>query len=186
MYELIVFDLDNTLARSKTVIDTEMSDLFYKLLKKKKVAVISGGSFKQFEKELLFALPFDSKFENLHIFPTDGTAYYAWIKDEGRWAMIYQESLSEKEKIKIIDAFSQVLKNLKYDTGIHEGELIEDRISALTFSGLGQNAGLPEKQKWDPDQKKRTEIRNHLLLILPEFEISIAGTTSIDLSLIHI
>ncbi|MDO8430489.1 MAG: HAD family hydrolase, partial [Candidatus Taylorbacteria bacterium] len=85
MHELIVFDLDNTLARSKTVIDEEMAGLLYKLLKKKKVSVISGGSYAQFEKELLYALPFNTNFSNLHIFPTDGTAYYAWIRDEGRW-----------------------------------------------------------------------------------------------------
>jgi HAD superfamily hydrolase (TIGR01484 family) len=182
MYELIVFDLDNTLAPSKMVIDEEISSALKKLLQKKKVAVISGGSFKQFEKELLFNLPLDCKFENLHIFPTDGASYYAWITDEGRWQIIYQEVLADKDKIKILDAFGKVLKELHFDETVQVGKLIEDRISAMTFSGLGQDAELPAKQKWDPDHTRRTEIRNHLIPLLPEFEISIAGTTSIDIT----
>jgi len=35
------------------------------------------------------------------------------------------------------------------------GELIEDRGSQITYSGLGQFAPLAEKVKWDPDFSKR-------------------------------
>lgn len=182
MKELIVFDLDNTLARSKTTIDEEMSDLLEKLLKVKKVAVISGGSFKQFEKELLFNLKMTSNLSNLHIFPTDGAAYYIWIADSGKWQMIYQEVLTEKEKVQINDAFSQVLTEINFDTKGIIGELIEDRQSSITFSGLGQNADLAEKEVWDPDGKKRLYIKKLLEKRLGNFEIHIAGTTSIDIT----
>lgn len=182
MGDLIVFDLDNTLAISKTVIDEEMSDLLCKLLKNKKVAIISGGSFKQFEKEILQSLKLETNLSNLHIFPTDGTAYYVWIPNEGRWQLIYQERLTDKEKVRIIDAFSVVFRDINFDITKKAGELIEDRESAMTFSGLGQDAALLEKEKWDPDQKKRKEIRYHLIKIIPEFEINIAGTTSIDIT----
>ncbi len=182
MNDLIVFDLDNTLAISKTVIDEEMSDLFEKFLEVKKVAVISGGSFKQIEKELLFNLKLDTNFPNLHLFPTDGTAYYAWIKEEGRWQQIYQETLDPKDKIKIMDAFDQVLKEIHFDKSNIVGELVEDRESAITFSGLGQKAALADKEAWDPDNAKRSEIKKLLEKKLPEFEMGIAGTTSIDVT----
>ncbi|MDO8430767.1 MAG: HAD-IIB family hydrolase, partial [Candidatus Taylorbacteria bacterium] len=87
-----------------------------------------------------------------------------------------------KEKIKIHDTFSKVLKDLNFNVNIHKGELIEDRKSALTFSGLGQEAPLLGKEVWDPDQRKRIKIREHLIPLLPEFEIHIAGTTSIDIT----
>lgn len=182
MYELIVFDLDNTLAKSKTEIDTEMSELFSKLLKKKKVAVITGGGFVQVEKELLFNLSIDSDFENLHIFPNDGASYYVWMSKVGKWVMIYQEVLSEKVKVKIMDAFSLTLSEVKFDKNQSIGELIEDRGSSITFSGLGQGAPLETKVGWDSDNKKRTEIKDLLKKRLPDLEINIAGTTSIDIT----
>ncbi|SDB88076.1 hypothetical protein [Williamwhitmania taraxaci] len=50
MKRLIVFDLDGTLAVSKSSIDTEMAVLLHDLLQIVKVAVISGGDWPQFEK----------------------------------------------------------------------------------------------------------------------------------------
>lgn len=180
--KLIVFDLDNTLAVSKTVIDEEMSKLLLKLLEIKKVAVISGGSFKQLEKELLFHLSLETNLTNLHIFPTGGTSYYSWIRNEGKWALIYQEVLLEKDKIKIIDAISSVLKDINFDKKDIVGNLIEDKDSSITFSGLGQDADFNEKVKWDPDQKIRLGIKSGLDKILSDFEVKIAGTTSIDIT----
>ena len=43
MKKLIVFDLDGTLAESKSPIDADMSRLLHDLLSIVKVAVISGG-----------------------------------------------------------------------------------------------------------------------------------------------
>jgi hypothetical protein len=39
------------------------------------------------------------------------------------------------------------------------GEVIEDRGSQITFSALGQQAPLEEKEKWDPDYTKRKKIK---------------------------
>jgi phosphomannomutase len=50
---LVIFDLDGTLAESKQPMDSEMVRLLLELLEKKKVAVISGGSFEQFKKQFL-------------------------------------------------------------------------------------------------------------------------------------
>ena len=50
MKKLIVFDLDGTLAPSKSPIDTEVGSLLHDLLSVVKVAVISGGAWPQFEK----------------------------------------------------------------------------------------------------------------------------------------
>ena len=45
MKRLIVFDLDGTLAESKSSLDSEMTELLHKLLDIVKVAVISGGDW---------------------------------------------------------------------------------------------------------------------------------------------
>ena len=53
MKKLVVFDLDGTLAQSKSSLDAEMAALFNKLLGVIKVAVISGGNWPQFQKQVL-------------------------------------------------------------------------------------------------------------------------------------
>jgi phosphomannomutase len=47
--KLIVFDLDDTLADSKTPMDAEMADLVKQLLEKTKIAVIGGGKYQIFK-----------------------------------------------------------------------------------------------------------------------------------------
>jgi hypothetical protein len=70
MKKLIVFDLDGTLAESKSSIDNEMAGLLHDLLGTVKVAVISGGGWLQFEKQLLANLPHDEWHKNLFLLPT--------------------------------------------------------------------------------------------------------------------
>jgi phosphomannomutase len=51
--KLIVFDLDGTLAESKSAVDPAMSGLLHDLLAIVKVAIISGGGWPQFEKQVV-------------------------------------------------------------------------------------------------------------------------------------
>jgi len=74
--KLIVFDLDGTLAESKSSLDAEMSALIHDLLCIVKVAVISGGDWLQFEKQVISGLPHDKSLQNLSILPTCGTKFY--------------------------------------------------------------------------------------------------------------
>lgn len=182
MKDLIVFDLDNTLVPSKTIMDDEMVGLFTELLTKKKVAVISGGSLEQFKKEFINSLPDTANLSNLLLFPTDGTAFYKWSDSKRDWEKIYQESLTAEQKSKILNAFDSVLSSINFDKENINGKLIEDKDSAMTFSALGQDAELRLKEVWDPEQKKRKEIKALLDPILADFEVRIAGTTSIDIT----
>ena len=75
MKKLIVFDLDGTLAESKSSIDAEMARLLDDLLGIVKVAVISGGDWPQFEKQVLSHLPHDERLTNLSLLPTCGTKF---------------------------------------------------------------------------------------------------------------
>src|SRR3569623_888203 len=98
--ELIIFDLDGTLAPSKSPMDKEMGDLLMQLLARKKVAVISGGAFPQFQIQFLHALPAVSdNLSNLLIMPTSGGQLYVW---RGTWTQQYAEHLTPAEKEKIM------------------------------------------------------------------------------------
>ncbi|HLP05732.1 MAG TPA: HAD-IIB family hydrolase [Paludibacter sp.] len=180
MDQLIVFDLDGTLTLSKSPVDDKISGLLHQLLGLVQVAVISGGGWPQFENQLLPKLPRDERLGRLTILPTCGTQLYRCA--EGKWTKVYSEDLQPDEKQKIISSLHQALETVNLPVENRWGETIEDRGTQITFSGLGQHAPLDEKIKWDPHFSKRKEIRSVLIGMLPGFNISIGGTTSIDIT----
>jgi phosphomannomutase len=180
MKKLIVFDLDGTLAPSKTTIDVEMATLFTALLAVVKVAIISGGSWDQFETQVIARLPEDARLGNLSILPTSGTIFYQY-KDG--WQKLYSEDLSDAQKQTIIAALNAAVASSGFAATKTWGETIEDRGSQITYSALGQQAPLDEKSKWDPDFAKRQKIKALLDVALPDFSVRLGGTTSIDVTL---
>jgi hypothetical protein len=179
MKKLIVFDLDGTLAESKASIDTEMANLLNSLLKIVKVSVISGGAWSQFEKQVLDHLSHDERLKNLSLLPTCGTKFY---KYDSKWDLLYSEDFTDAEKKKIIGSLKQTTETPDLKAAQTWGELIEDRGSQITFSGLGQQAPLEEKTKWDPDFAKRKKVKALLDKLIPEFSVRLGGATSIDVT----
>ena len=179
MKKLIVFDLDGTLTESKADLDTEMSALLRDLLGVVKVAVISGGSWQQFEKQVLTNLPHNESLVNLSLLPTCGTKFFKYVKD---WEEIYSEDFTADEKEKIIRALKNAFTAAGFKIDKVWGEVIEDRGSQITFSALGQQAPLEEKKKWDPDFAKRKKMKTFLDTLIPEFFVRLGGTTSIDVT----
>ncbi len=101
MKSLIIFDLDGTLAESKSALDSEMTTLLTRLLGTVDVAIISGGAWAQFEKQVLALLPRDERLRRLSLLPTCGTKFYRF---DGAWKKLYSEDFAVDEKRKIIAA----------------------------------------------------------------------------------
>jgi len=179
MKKLIVFDLDGTLAESKSSIDSEMATLLDSLLGIVKVSVISGGNWSQFEKQVLVHLTRDEHLKNLSLLPTCGTKFYRY---ESEWKLLYSEDFTNEEKTKIIKSLKQATGAPDFKPPQTWGDIIEDRGSQITFSGLGQKAPLEEKEKWDPDFVKRKKIKTLLDNLIPEFSVRLGGATSIDVT----
>ncbi len=177
MKRLIVFDLDGTLAESKAAVDAEMASLLGHLLEVMNVAVISGGAWRQFEKQVLAHLSHHDRLRRLFLLPTNGTKFF---RRNGSWKELYSEDFNPAEKQKIIEALKAALDRSGIKTGRHWGEVIEDRGSQITFSALGQHAPLDAKKAWDPDFKKREKIKAILDPLIPEFSVRLGGATSID------
>ena len=179
MKKLVIFDLDGTLAESKAFLDAEMATLLARLLEVVKVAIISGGAWAQFEKQVLSYLPQDGRLKDLSLLPTCGTKFYRY---DGTWQKLYSEDFSTEETKRIINGLNQAIDQSGFRAVKHWGNLIEDRGSQITFSALGQEAPLDEKKKWDPDFKKREKIKEILKPLIPEFSIQFGGSTSIDVT----
>ncbi len=179
MKKLFVFDLDGTLAPSKSSIDADMAGLLHDLLGVMKVAVISGGAWAQFEEQLLARFKDRDRFENLSLLPTCGTQFYRY---DGEWTKVYSEDLTAEQRHNIIASLQKALDESGVTVEKVWGEAIEDRGSQITLSVLGQQAPLSAKQDWDPDFAKRKRITAKLAPMLPEFAINMGGTTSIDVT----
>jgi phosphomannomutase len=180
MKRLIAFDLDGTLALSKQPIDGDRAAIMARLLAVAMVAVISGGDWPQFEKQVIQRMTADADLSRLFIMPTTGTKLYRFVA--GSWQQIYADLFSDGERKQIRDSLQKAIEQAGVAPEKIWGEQIEDRGSQITFSGLGQEAPLEAKDKWDPDRKKREKIQALLQGMLPDFAINIGGATSIDIT----
>ena len=179
MKNLIIFDLDGTLAKSKSSIDKEMAELLNNLLDITQVAIISGGDWPQFEKQVLKYLPKNTFLKKLAILPTCGTKFYQYNSD---WKELYEENFTKEERDKVLKNLHTAIDDAKLNIGKTWGDQIEDRGSQITFSALGQKAPLEEKKGWDDDFAKRKKIVEPLRKSLSGFSIGMGGTTSVDIT----
>lgn len=180
MKELIAFDLDGTLAESKQPLEQEMGDALADLLTVAHVAVISGGDWPQFDKQVASRLPARADLSRLWLMPTTGTKLYT--HRNGAWSPVYAELFDDAQKQKILTAFDESLEATGFVPQETWGERIEDRGSQITFSALGQQAPVHAKEGWDPDFAKRRIIQADLRERLPGLSINMGGATSIDIT----
>jgi len=180
---VVAFDLDNTLAASKSPVTRQIADLLDGLLTSFQVCVISGGSFEQFETQLLRKLrTAPERLGGLHLMPTCGTRYYRFDIGAGAWKQVYAEDLTAAEKSKIVAALNKGADALGYREAKLWGAQIEDRGSQVTFSALGQAAPVAAKEAWDPDGTRKRKLRAYVAKLIPEFEVRVGGSTSVDVT----
>lgn len=179
---LVAFDLDDTLAPSKSPVEPSMLDVFSRLLEATTVAVISGGNFEQFEAQLVSRLEGvnEASLERLHLLPTCGTRYER--REAGAWRTMYQEHLSPAERDAALTALREEAEQLGLWEADTWGEILEDRGSQITFSALGQQAPVVAKQAWDPTGEKKNSLRAAVAARLPELEVRSGGSTSVDIT----
>jgi phosphomannomutase len=176
---LVVFDLDGTLAQSKSPIDPEMAALLGTLLQVIRVAIISGGNWPQFEQQVLSGIPNNEHLRNLSLLPTCGTKFYRYA---GAWRQLYSEDFTTQERDRILAQLRHALQSAGFESEPLHGALIEDRGSQITLSALGQEAPLEAKRRWDPDFAKRRKLMEILAPLLPDFSVNAGGMTSIDVT----
>ncbi len=180
--KVIIFDLDGTLTESKSPLTSEMGATLARLLATMPVAIMSGGSYAQFQKQFFSGMPADANFKNLYLFPTSAAQCYVW--KDGGWQFQYNNALSPEEKTQILQALAKSLKETGLDAPPPQlwGEQTEDRGSQITWSALGQQAPIEIKTAWDPDRKKREPLQAALLKRLPNFSVRVNATSSIDIT----
>lgn len=181
----VAFDLDDTLAPSKSPVPEVTATALSELTAVVPVCVISGGSFEQFREQLLARLPTPATgWGGLHLMPTCGTRYYRRAAGAADWALVESRELDPARRRRAVHVVEETAREL----GLWEpedrvtGARIEDRGSQVTFSALGQQAAIADKQAWDPDGARRALLARHLAQRLPDLEVRVGGSTSVDLT----
>ena len=180
--KVIIFDLDGTLTESKAALTPEMGTTLARLMAKIPVAIMSGGSYAQFQKQFFPFMPPNTDYKNLYLFPTSAAQCYVW--KDGKWQFLYNNPFTPEEKTQILKALAEALQ----ENGLGEpppqlwGEQIEDRGSQITWSALGQQAPVEAKTVWDPDRKERQPVLESMHKKIPELSVRANAYSSIDIT----
>lgn len=178
---LIAFDLDDTLAPSKSPMPERMGRALTSLLDTVPVCIISGGHFGQFQDQVLAHLSATGEqLSRLHLMPTCGTRYLR--HEGGQWKQVYTHDLTPEERADALAALEGEARRLGLWEEQTWGDILEDRGSQITFSALGQEAPLEAKKAWDPTGEKKEMLRDAVARLLPALEVRSGGSTSVDIT----
>jgi len=179
---LVAFDLDDTLAPSKSAIDPRIGAQLIALAERVEVAIISGGQLEQFRAQVVDRLPAASAdvLSHIHLLPTCGTQYYRI--EEGGIVTVYAHALTDDEKSRAMSAVEGEARRLGLWESETWGDILEDRGSQITFSALGQRAPLEAKTAWDPTGEKKNRLREAVAAQIQDLEVRSGGSTSVDIT----
>jgi HAD superfamily hydrolase (TIGR01484 family) len=184
--KIIAFDVDGTLTASKTLITDSMANLIKKLIQKREVIAIAGGSFEQMQTQFLPPFLNDSSMlpyiRNFTLLPTSGSQRYEYDEERNQWVLTDKEPLGKEVKDRARKLLQEVIDSPEYGIPPHPyGKIIEDRDTQITFTPNGQQAPVDVKLRFDPLRHKREKIKAMLEPKLPEVTVLINGTSSIDI-----
>lgn len=179
---LIAFDLDDTLAPSKSPLPEAVASVLARLLDEASVAIISGGQIGQFREQVIERLTDASAdgLARLYLMPVTGTQYWRYV--DGAWQKLYEDGLTDAEKTAALTAIETTAKDFGYWEEQTWGPILEDRGSQITFSALGQKAPVDAKRVWDPTGQKKNRLAAAVQQQLPELSVRSGGSTSIDIT----
>ena len=170
---VLIFDVDDTITKSRTEISDEMSSILNNI--PIDLVFISGTTVSELKRMISSKLK-----RKHHILGTTGTHYVVIDDDE---KVILNEKLTADEKGKIINALKRLKEKYNLISLTSEEDQIQDRGSQITLSILGRWAPLEKKYQYDPSKEKRINFVKFLRNFLDKgYEINIGGTTSIDIT----
>lgn len=178
------FDLDDTLAESKQSIGAKMGEQLMQLLAIRNVAIITGGTWEQVDKQVISRLPDPDpeSLKRMHPFPTCGTRSLDYV--DGVWEEVYAENIDPEHKRLIIETLETAAKEEGLWVPKPYGEIIEDRGSQITFSALGQQAPPEIKKGWDTNGERRARLIANAAERLGdlEYDLRSGGASSVDVT----
>ena len=169
---IYVFDLDGTLTPARLPMTKEFETFFLKWAKDKKCFIATGSDIKKVQEQASEKVL--SAFEGVYC----SMGNVLWKKGE----IIYKNVFEKNPRL------IEMLENFRANTSYpHElfPNYIEYREGMINFSVLGRDCPYAEREKYfayDKKEGEREKIRNILAEAFPEYDFSIGGMISIDIT----
>jgi phosphomannomutase len=176
-----IFDLDDTLAESFKRPSDEVLEKLTQLLEHITVAIMTGSGFRRMEAQFLDVIAAAPRSDRFYLFPNSSAQCFTY--NSTGWTQQYNFALTPDERTRIKAAILEVVggNELLRETP-HWGERMFDREAQVAYTPVGVEATLEVKRSWDPDGMKRNLLRDLLKHALPDFEILLGGTTTVDIT----
>lgn len=180
---LFIFDKDDTLTPTKSLIEADMIEVLKTMLISGHLAIISGSSWNVMKQQVVEPIKsLGTGWDKIIYLPASGSQLYTY--NNGREMITYDHTIDDQESKLIerllLESYNNLGNELK-PSRIYSSQ-VENRGGQITMSVLGQNAPINQKQTWDPDRAKRRHMVDWLIIRLPSYDIKIGGTTSIDVT----
>lgn len=176
-----MFDLDDTLAESFKPPKPETIEGLKQLLERIPVAIITGAGLQRMEEQFLPLITASPHADRLYIFPNSSAQLYLY--ENGLWKEAYSLALTLDERSRIKQAILEVMSENEVLRSVpHYGQQMFDRDAQVAYTIVGFDAPLEIKQTWDADGSKRRTLADALKQKLPDFEILLGGTTTVDIT----
>lgn len=176
--KIVFFDMDGTLTRSRSEISEEMTKALQSLSVGHHVIVISGATDWQMNKQLADAIEWVSFLmaqNGNHVIP--------------KGCVPTRRELSWQQQMDIFNHIQQMMFDVsakrnespdEWPVPKDYNDLVQDRGCQVSYSLIGHNAPLEEKEAFDPGGNKRAALLRNYPLRGHNVTAKIGGTTCID------
>lgn len=174
MYRHIFFDLDKTLTKSRSAMDSGHQELFERLCAERDVVVVTGGSMEQIRAQVT------PRFDNAYIaMPESGNRAVA--KDG---TQLWYEPLTPEQVEEIVCAVEALKKHFAIAVK-DESDLVESRGAQVGYSVIGYHEDIEKKYAFDPGDAKRQAALRALPDVVAKLDavgvtVEPAGTTTFN------
>lgn len=175
----LLFDLDDTLAESFQPPSPRILEILIKLLEKVPVAVITAAGWPRIEHQFLEPMAASPNISRFFVFPNSSAQCFT--HESGAWKEMYDLKLSEDERVRIKKAIEEAANEVDIHHTEHQATII-DREAQIAYAAVGLDAPAEVKKAWDPDQSKRQRLKKAIEKRVPDVEVRIGGSTTIDIT----
>lgn len=175
----MLFDLDDTLAKSFQPPSDSMIEKLSLLLDRMPVAILTAAGLPRIERDFLHRIS-SLRLDHFYIFANSSAQCFLY--ENGALKNAYDMLLSEVQREEIRRAIEESVAEVKLELDPRYAPRIIDRDVQIAYAALGLDATEEAKKGWDPDMAKRKRLKEALDARLPNYEVLIGGKTTIDIT----
>jgi hydroxymethylpyrimidine pyrophosphatase-like HAD family hydrolase len=140
---------------------------------------MSGAAFERIKRDVLDRMkPSDAA--RFFVFSDSAAQVHAWQK--GSWHEEYNYAIAPEDRARIHTALSDAARESGVMAGAPDTSRILDRETSVAWTALSPDATRQEKREWDTGNRKRISLLAAVRRKLPEFNVTIGGKTTIDVT----